>query len=245
MSGDIPLFDISPAADIRGAASRFARDGRVQLRDFLTDAAARTVHRILSRETPWGVAWQAGEDGPHGLRRQDFAAMAASDRKAIGDKLGRAMRGRDYAFNYGQYRILDAFLHNWQEHQGLDFLIEHINSEPMMELIRTVTGMSELRKADAQATLYGPGNFLAMHDDSHVAQGWRVAYVMNFCAEDWRPDWGGYLLFYDDQGDVVAGFKPRFNALNLFRVPQKHNVSYVPPYAPLARYAITGWFRDR
>ena len=68
---------------------------------------------------------------------------------------------------------------------------------------------------------------------------------MNFCAEEWRPDWGGYLNFYDDEGDVVAGYKPRFNALNLFAVPKKHNVTYVPPFAPVGRFAITGWFRDR
>ncbi len=245
MTGEIPLFDLNPAIDRRDAAERFARERRVQIRDFLTEPAARTVHHILSRETPWGVAWQAAEDGPHGLRRQEFAGVSATDKQAIGEKLGRAMRGRDYAFTYGQYRILDAYLHQWSEHQGLDLLIEHINAEPMMELIRDVTGIPELRKADAQATLYGPGNFLAMHDDSHVAEGWRVAYVMNFCAEEWRPDWGGYLNFYDEEGDVVAGFKPRFNAINLFRVPQKHNVTYVPPFAPIGRYAITGWFRDR
>jgi Rps23 Pro-64 3,4-dihydroxylase Tpa1-like proline 4-hydroxylase len=100
-------------------------------------------------------------------------------------------------------------------------------------------------KGDAQATLYGPNHFLSMHDDSHMAEGWRVAYVMNFCGADWRPDWGGYLMFYDEHGDAVAGFRPRFNALNMFRVPQKHNVTYVPPFAPVARFAITGWFRDR
>lgn len=242
---EIPLFDINPALDRAAAAERFARDGRVQIRGFLTAAAAATVHRILSRETPWGVAWQAAQDGPHGLRRHEFAALPAGEKQRIGDKLGAAMRGRDYAFTYAQYRILDAYTEGWAEHQGLDFLIEHINAEPMMDLVRDVTGIRELRKGDAQATLYGPGNFLAMHDDSHVAEGWRVAYVMNFCAEDWRPDWGGYLMFYDDEGDVVAGFRPRFNAINLFRVPQKHNVSYVPPFAPVGRFAITGWFRDR
>jgi Rps23 Pro-64 3,4-dihydroxylase Tpa1-like proline 4-hydroxylase len=66
---------------------------------------------------------------------------------------------------------------------------------------------------------------------------------MNFCAEPWRPDWGGYLQFLDEDGDIVAGYKPRFNALNLFRVPARHNVSYVPPFAPAGRFAITGWFR--
>jgi len=245
LSNPIPLFELNPTVDRQAAAQSFARESRVQVRDFLTEPAARTIHRILSRETPWGVAWQAGEDGPHGLRKHEYAALAPADKRVIAEKIGRAMHGRDYGFTYARYPILDAYTEGWNEHQGLDFLIEHINAEATMEFVRAVTGMPDLRKADAQATLYAPSHFLAQHQDSHVAEGWRVAYVMNFCAEDWRPDWGGYLLFYDEEGDVVAGYRPRFNAINLFRVPQRHSVSFVPPFAPVARFAITGWFRDR
>ena len=245
MSDPIPLFEISPAIDRAAAALRFAADGRVQIRDFLTLPAAQTVHRVLSKETPWGLAWQAADDGPHGLRRQELGSLSPADSAALGAKVAGAMRGRDYAFVYAQYKMLDAYLGKWGEHEALDLLLEHINAEPLMELVREITAMPELVKADAQATLYAPNHFLATHDDSHVAEGWRVAYVMNFCADDWRPDWGGYLMFYDEDGDAVAGFRPRFNALNMFRVPQKHNVTYVPPFAPAGRFAITGWFRDR
>ena len=245
MAGEIPLFEINPRLDRVALARAFTHDRRVQIRDFLTLPAAETVHRILSRETPWGLAWRAGDDGPHSLKRQELASRPPARVAEISAKVAAAARGRDYAFAYAQYPILTAYQEGWGEHQGLDFLVEHINAEPLMELVREVTGIPDLVKADAQATLYGPNHFLAMHDDSHVAEGWRVAYVMNFCAEDWRPDWGGYLNFYDEDGDVVAGFRPRFNALNMFLVPQKHNVSYVPPFAPVGRFAITGWFRDR
>lgn len=244
MAGEIPLFQISPGLNLSAHARAFAADGRAQIRNFLTDPAARTIHRILSRETPWGLAWRAGADGPHALRRKDLGARQA-ELAAIPGKISAAMRSGDYAFAYAQYPMLAAYVDNWGEHEGLRLLMEHINDEPLLDLVREVTGMRALVKADAQATLYAPNHFLAVHDDSHVEQGWKVAYVMNFCAEDWRPDWGGYLLFYDEDGDVVAGFKPRFNALNLFQVPQKHSVSYVPPFAPVARFAITGWFRDK
>lgn len=240
----IPLFEINPAIDRARAAARFSADGRVQIRDFLTERTARTIHQVLSRETPWGFAWRAGDDGPHELRRHEMEALGRTELSELNRKLSTAMRGRDYAFAYARYAMLSACQEQWGEHEALEFLVEHINDEPLMDLIREVTGMPELRKADAQATLYAPNHFLAAHDDSHVAEGWRVAYVMNFCAEEWRPEWGGYLMFYDGDGDVVAGFKPRFNALNLFRVPQKHSVSYVPPFAPVGRFAITGWFRD-
>jgi Rps23 Pro-64 3,4-dihydroxylase Tpa1-like proline 4-hydroxylase len=243
--GPIPLFEINPAIDRAAAAAAFAATGRAQIRDFLTEQAARTIHRVLSRETPWGLAWRAGASGPHTLRRQELAARGAPELQRMSAGIAAAMRARDYAFAYAQYPILSAYQEGWGEHEALDLLIEHINADPLMDLVRSVTGISELVKADAQATLYAPNHFLALHDDSHVAEGWQVAYVMNFCAEDWRPDWGGYLMFYDEDGDAVAGFRPRFNALNMFRVPQKHNVTYVPPFAPVGRYAITGWFRDR
>jgi SM-20-related protein len=237
----IPLFELNPRIDRDAAAARFAADGRVQIRDFLTPAAAQTIHQVLARETPWGLGWRAGADGPHAWRQQE---LQPAQLERVGPAVSQAMRNRDYAFVYARYPMLDAYQQGWREHEALDLLIEHVNDEPLLAMVRQVTGHPDLIKADAQATLFAPNHFLALHDDSHVAEGWKVAYVMSFCAEDWRPDWGGYLLFFDESGDVVSGYKPRFNALNLFRVPARHNVSYVTPFAPVARFAITGWFRS-
>lgn len=244
MTDGIPLFEVNPALDRKALASRFARDRRIQIRDVLTEETAREVQKILSRHTDWGVAWQAADDGPNLLMPKDMAKMTPQQNAEIGQKLITAMRGKDYAFTYGCFPLLTAYQEKWAEGSPHDLIMEYINAEPFMELVREVTAFPSLRKADAQGTLYRPGHFLALHDDSHVAEGWRVAYVLNMAIEPWRPEYGGYLLFYDGDGDVVAGFRPRFNALNLFAVPQKHNVSYVPPFAPVGRYAITGWFRD-
>lgn len=245
MSSTIPLFEINPALDRDALKARFAMQRRIQIRDILTPEAARTIHGILSKQTPWGLAWKASQDGPHGIRRERLAELSSAERESIGAKVSAAMRGHDYAFLYAQYPLLDAYLQKWAEGSPHDLLVEHINAQPFLDLVREVTGVPELVKADAQATLYAPTQFLALHDDSHVAEGWQIAYVINFCGENWRPDWGGYLMFYDEDDNVVAGFKPRFNTLNLFQVPQRHNVTYVPPFAPVGRFAITGWFRDR
>lgn len=241
----ITLFELNSAVERAPAAAAFKQHGRVQIRDFLTEAAARSIQHILSSETPWGLSWRAGTDGPHQLRKQELEQMGPKSGDAIARALAKAMTGKDYAFAFAQYPLLEAYLEQWQEHPGLELMLEHINSEPLLSLVREVTGIPELVKADARATLFAPNHFLSLHDDAHVAEGWRIAYVMNFCTDQWRPDWGGYLMFYDDEGDVVAGYRPRFNALNLFRVPQKHNVTYVPPFASPTRFAITGWFRDQ
>ncbi len=54
---------------------------------------------------------------------------------------------------------------------------------------------------------------------------------------------GGYLQFFDDNGDVVHGIRPAFNAVSVFTVPVQHAVEMVTPYAPRLRLSLTGWLR--
>lgn len=241
----IDLLALNPGLDLLVLSQRFARDRRVQIRNVLTETSARALHDVIANQTRWGLAWGAGADGPHGLNAAELAALNASSRADVAGKIHRAMQARDYAFNYARYPILDAYLGAWAPGGPHDVFLEHLNDEPFLNLVRTVTGFTELCKADAQATLYAPNQFLAWHVDGHVAEGWRVAYVLSLCPLDWRPDWGGYLQFFDEDGDVVAGYRPRFNALSLFAVPAPHAVSFVPPFAPIGRFSITGWLRDR
>ena len=239
------LFRINPSLDRAALAAAFARDGVVQVRDVLTPEAASNILEVLTRDTPWGLAWQAGPEGPVALRAADLKQLAPAEAQRIGASTDAAIRGGDYAFRFAQYPMLEAYLGRWSPGSPHELLLEHLNDAPFLDLVRHVAAIPELVKADAQATLYAPGHFLAQHDDSHVGQGWRVAYVLNLCAVEWRADWGGYLQFFDEAGDVVRAFRPRFNALNLFLVPRAHAVSLVAPFAPEARFAITGWLRDR
>ncbi len=243
MTEEIPLFKINPGLDRAALAATFARDRRVQIRNFLTADAAATIHQVLSTATPWGLAWNDG-NSQSDISPAELGKLSPQQRAAMGQSIAQRVRTRGYGFSYQRYPMISAYTGNWDPEGPLHLLVEHINDAPLMELVRAVTGMDDLVKADAQATLFGPGQFLGLHHDAHVAEGWRIAYVMNF-TQDWHEDWGGYLLFYDDDGDVITGFRPRFNALNMFAVPQRHNVTFVPSWSPVGRYAITGWFRDR
>ena len=240
------LFLLNPHLDRSALAAEFARNGRVQVRDFLTEETAEEIFRILSQHTPWGIAWQAREEGgPKAIEAAELRTLPDDRRMAIMNDCYRSAGAGDYAFHYARYPMLDAYLGKWNEGSPHDLLLEYINAPDFLDFIREVTGMPELIKGDAQATLFAPGQFLGRHRDSHVGEGWKVAYVMNFCPSDWKPDWGGYLNFFDEDDDLIAGYRPRFNALNMFSVPRSHGVSYVPPFAPVGRFAITGWFRDR
>ena len=178
-----------------------------------------------------------------------MAAVTLDRAQSIQQRLREAMAGGDYAFCYSTYPLVQALLEHWAPGGPHEQLLADINQPAVLDLIRRVTATPGLVKADGQATLYRPGHFLARHDDSEASKGRRVAYVLNLCGDPdgapWRPEWGGMLQFLTDAGAPDETLLPRFNALNLFRVPQPHHVTSVASFAPLTRFAVTGWFRDR
>lgn len=239
------LFELNPALDRESLAARFAATGRVQIRDVLTPDSAREMLTVLARATAWGMAVGAGQDKPRSFRAGETRSPQGQQDLAQAARRAEEHSARgEYGFRFAHYPILTAVQEGWDPDGPHEVLLEHINAPAFMGLARDVTGL-DLFKADGQATLFAPTHYLGHHLDSHVAEGWEVAYVLNLSREDWHPDWGGYLLFLDEEGDVVEGFRPRFNALNLFRVPTPHLVSYVPPFAPVGRMAVTGWLRSK
>ena len=241
------LFALNDRTDRTELTHRFAQTGRVQIRDVLTAGSARELQSVLKAATPWGMAMQAGAGGtPESIDNATLRTEIGVDRANSGAAAAERASGRgDYGFRFANFNLVEAMQKGLPSDSPYLILLEHLNSEPFLDLVREVTGIPALFKADGQATLFARGHYLGRHIDSHVSEGWRVAYVLNLAPDDWHPDWGGYLTFLDEDGDIVEGWKPRFNVLNLFAVPQSHSVTYVPPFAPTGRLAVTGWFRDR
>ncbi len=241
------LFELNPHLDRAELARQFAVDNKLQIENFLTEETAREIREILASGTEWGIATQAGTEGkPQSWRGRELRdpANAAAVRQALQDT-DRVAASGDYAFRFQRYQIVEAVQEQWDPEGPHELLLEYLNTPEFLDAMRQITGIAELARADAHASLYGPNNFLGRHIDSHVAEGWRIAYVLNMTIDDWSPDWGGHLVFYDALGNIESGYIPRFNTLNLFMVPRAHAVTYVPPFAPRGRYAINGWLRDR
>lgn len=241
------LFELNPQLDRAELARRFAADGRLQIDSFLTDETAREIREILISGTEWGVAVQAGTDGKaHSWRGRDLRdpQVAEQVRQAL-QATDKVASSGDYAFRFQRYSMVQSVQEQWEPGGPYELLLEYLNAPDFLNAMRQITGIPELARADGNASLYGPNNYLGNHQDSHVGEGWRIAYVLNLTIDNWHPDWGGYLVFFDEDGNVETGFKPRFNTLNIFRVPQAHAVTYVPPFAPRGRYAIGGWLRDK
>jgi len=231
---------LNPALAVGDIAQAFARDGRVHIPDILTPESAARVHHCLAQETLFSVVTRNG-DGY--VRLRPGATLSPQQQ---GELMSRAYGAAREGFHYlydNHPMSNDGEPYPDPSHY-LATVTRFLNSAPVLDLARAVTGSSAIDFAEAQATRYSAGHFLNQHDDSHGRHKRVAAYVLNMTPH-WRLDWGGALLFLDDRGHVAEGYAPAFNALNILSVPQPHLVEFVAPFAGAARYSITGWFRSR
>lgn len=236
-----PEVRLASGLPIDQAHSIYARTGRVHIGSVLDDAAAWRAHRCLANEVEWQLHFNEGER-VYDLSRQQVAALAPNDWNGLLGVIHRnAARGFQYLFN--NFPLSDE--HDRGRHLDLYVMrvYEFVNSPDFLDFARRLTGVETIAMADAQATCYQPGHFLTPHDDAIDGRQRVAAWVLNLTPE-WRVEWGGILQFVDGDGHVAEGYTPRFNALNVFRVPQQHAVSCVSPFAPFPRFSLSGWLRE-
>jgi Rps23 Pro-64 3,4-dihydroxylase Tpa1-like proline 4-hydroxylase len=233
---------INPGLDLAAHARTYAARGIVRISALLEERAANAVGDLLQRGLPWRILFTDADDRPAHFSPDELRSQGPERWKAtLTDVLDRARRNR--GFFYKTYPMIEAYLKGWDKGHPIHQLTEFVNSADFLGLGRAVTGIGEITKADAHATAYGPGDFLTRHLDYGEDRERRAAYVLGF-TRDWQPDWGGLLLFLNEDQDVTGGYLPRFNTLTIFDIKYLHTVTQVSTFAGAWRYSITGWFRD-
>ena len=235
------MFRLNPALDPSALAASFAADGRLQARDFLHPEGAEILHAECRRREDWRQIVNSG-DNVYDLDRPTRAAMSAQQIEAL-DQAVYAGAREGFQHRYEAIRVPDDKAARESSGDLFAKFALWLSGGEARDFLRAVIGRVELAFADAQATAYGPGDFLTGHDDAVEGKDRLAAYVFGLTRQ-WRPEWGGLLLFHDSEDDIERGLTPRFNTLNLFAVPQLHSVSMVTRSAPFRRYAITGWLRS-
>ena len=234
------VIELNPALRPDALAAEYSKKLRIQVRDFLMPESAKAVHDELEK-LPWAMAYN---DGPKVVQLSEQQLASLDTREATQIMRGVHARARTlYQFLYSFFPILTAYFSPEAPRFGIFDFYEFINSERVLEFVREVTGLGEIKWADAQATWFKPGHFLKAHTDQEHSEGRLAAYVMNL-APSWDRDWGGFLQFFDDDDNVEQAFRPDFNVLNVFTIPQHHSVSMVSTYVTEKRLAVTGWFRS-
>lgn len=232
-------FRLNPQLDLDRLARTYATERRVRIYRLLAaPGVAKLYDHLLESEDWWHLI--NSPDGVLELSRTQRARMGAK-RLAVLDKEVHERARTDFQYRYEALRVPNHEDEMVQDDPLTDFA-RLMSSEPMLAMLRAVTGDAELSFTDGQATAYGPGDFLTCHDDDVPGKNRRAAYVFGM-TPGWKPEWGGLLMFHDDNDLSVVGQVPGFNTLDLFAVPRRHSVSMVTPAAATTRYAVTGWLR--
>lgn len=214
--------------------------GRVHLPGFLTEGAARAILDVLQK-LDWKLALN-GTSNTYDFKVDDIAALDIAGRKKMLSVV-HAQARHGFQFLFDTYRISDECESGALKEGPLAELFAAMNSESVLDGLRTLTGDNRIAYLDAQATRYRPGHFLTRHDDDVEGKNRLFAYVLNL-TPTWRIDWGGLLMFHAADGHVSEAYTPQWGALNVFKVAQAHSVSLVTPFADGTRYSITGWMRS-
>ncbi len=234
-------LSIDPLLKADQLAPAFRRFGRIHIPDFLDAQAALVLRDLLMRETQWMCSTTGGGRSAD-IPVEMLEGLPASEQgRFIALAHAEARNGFHYMFD--NIRISDPIDAGGGAPESYRSVLNFLNSPEFLDFIRTVTGDERATCCDAQATRFQPGHYLTQHDDQVPHKSRLYAYVLNL-SDGWRSDWGGVLNFLDEDGHVAEGYSPVFNALNLFKVPQRHAVSFVTPFAGSARLSITGWVRD-
>lgn len=233
-------FHLRASLDRESIHREFSGAGYAHVCDVLPAEQAGRIHKCLAEATPWSLVFN-DRDRHIDMSEAQVHGLPAESMKRLNEAiLAQASNGFQYCYN--NYPVYDAYKAGLNEGHLLHAFYEFLNNEEFLDFARAATGFADIDFADAQATRFLPGHFLTTHDDTSTGKHRRAAYIFNF-TPGWRSDWGGYLQLLDDAGHVRRGLMPMFNALNIIAVPQKHNVSFVTPFASGMRLSISGWLR--
>lgn len=233
---------LNPDLDATALATQYEQDQRLRIGNLLLPSAARNLLDSVSA-VPFEYTFHVNGQN-HRASKPEMLALSAEQRQKLQSDM-HAAAAEGIGFFYASYRLTasrraaaeDALL---RVHELLDFL----NSDEMLAFVSRVSGRDDLRSADGQVTAYTPGHYLTRHRDRIDGEERRLAYVLGL-TEEWHPDWGGLLQFYDDDGTPRDAWAPRYNSLALFDVRHVHAVTYVTPYARKPRLSLTGWFHSK
>ncbi|MEA3038826.1 MAG: SM-20-related protein [Sphingomonadales bacterium] len=230
-------FALDSGIDPEKLAAEYTARGRIRIEPFLSAESAARLRDHLRGRADWRLSLKG--PGEKVVEFDEAARTEMSPEHARGLEKLAAPDRPGFRFLYERVWASSAEA-SGQETSPLAAFAEFLRGEPVLDLLGRITGAADIVHADVQATRYAAGHFLSIHDDIDETHDRRVAYVLGL-TEGWRTEWGGLLLFHDRRGDVVEGWRPRFNAMTLFAVPQLHSVEAVIPHAPKRRYAVSGW----
>jgi Rps23 Pro-64 3,4-dihydroxylase Tpa1-like proline 4-hydroxylase len=233
----LPTLTLNAQLDADMIRKEYLTEGHVRIENVLS-IGAREIFLSFCQNQQW-IQLVNAPGGVIEMPYDDWCRMQHSaDRQAIEAAMyDRAIDGFQYC--YAALRV-PAEAERDDASDVMVAIARFMESPDVVSFLERVTGATAPVFGDGQATAYGHGDFLTGHDDDLAGRNRTAACVFGFTPQ-WRPEWGGLLLFHEMGQANIHGLAPQFNTLDLFAVPRYHSVTQVTRAAPRRRFAVTGW----
>ncbi len=238
MTVAVENFEVNPELNTSLLANAFKKSSRLQIPDFLSQSAAKSILECL-KTLDWRLV--LNENGKHfDIHPAQIDALGPTKTSLI-INAAKQRRHSQFQYLYKNYPIADMVSSGNLSEDVLIRLYETFNSEAVLRFLNQVT-CADAEFCDMQATNFQAGHFLNHHDDGVIGKNRKFAYVYSLTPE-WTAELGGQLEFFDSNRKMTDAFVPAFNTLSIFSVPVMHQVSPVIEDTQKERISITGWFR--
>lgn len=221
----------------------FRTHRRLHIPDFLHKTSAKALHEVVSEADGWirSIHLAPGQDVD--ITMDQLAELSDEERLTLEHSLVDSSTD-SVKYMFDAVRVTPNIEAGRDVPASLRAIHEFVNGRAFLGFMAQLTGDDRIAFADVMATRYLPGHFATAHADDLAGHRRLYAFVLNLTPQ-WRADWGGVLTFLDEDGHVAEGYVPKFNALNVFAVPQTHAVSVVSRLARAPRLSVTGWVHGR
>jgi hypothetical protein len=221
----------------------FQAHGRLHIPDILQRNSAAALHQSLIESKEWVRSIHLTPSQDVDITQAQLDEMDEGERVALERSLVDSSTDH-VRYVFDKVRITSQLNAGGEISDPMRAIQDFVNGSAFLTFLQRLTGDERIGFADVMATRYMPGHFATAHGDELPDQNRLYAYVLNL-TPTWRADWGGILMFLDEDGHVAEGYTPAFNALNVFAVPQTHSVSEVTRLAQAPRHSVTGWLHAR
>lgn len=241
MKDNFPPIRLRPGLDPAPFAQAYAEKKFVQVPDIFEPELAQALEQMLSG-LPWRLTFNEPGEGNIQLTREDMQRLG---QQGVQQRMANVMKlaTQNWGYCYNTYQMNQAAREQRDPDHPIHQLTQFLNSPEFMEFGAAIIGETGITQVDCQATLYTRGSFLTRHIDDGIQSERRCAYTLGF-TDGWMTDWGGLLMFLDENTDIESAFLPRFNTLTLFDGRKIHSVSQVSAFAGKPRLSIAGWLRN-
>lgn len=232
-------FRINSKLDTAALAKTYKAEGRVQIRDFLEAASADEMYASIHENVIWDWAYFEGTERKT-LNGRGMKEMIARRQSELMHKIYLQAR-TDYQQLLFECRLdEDASVQSTKDPAKVSTIAEFLLSDEFGAAMNAVTGSKDAKGIDdIHATWTNRDHF---RNDTGTApdKPESGAMFMLDLAKDWRANWGGAMMFPNDDGGIDECWVPSFNSLSIIAAPARHAITYVTSYSEGFRLSVWG-----